>query len=340
VSRRRLDAAIALLLAASAGWQAVASAGHPNARPWPAVALLAGAGVALATGRVVGSRLPVLLPVALALGVLVSLLAGRDALRGLATAGPLGYANADAALAVQGAAAGCLAVVSASGRRRLTAVVVVTALAVVTVLVRSAAADVGLVVVVAATLWCLVRPRRRVPAVVAAAAGVAVVCAVIATAAAGSAYDARATHGVDTVATHAVSARRVALWHDAVTLTARHPWRGVGPRRFPVESPTARRDADTRQAHSAYLQAGAETGVPGMALLVALLLALLARTAVASPPARAAVGAAALGAIALHASVDYVLQFPAVVVVAALVAGASSATDVTIGATRRRESPG
>ena len=122
-------------------------------------------------------------------------------------------------------------------------------------------------------------------------------------------------------AARVLTERRLDLWSDAVDLAADHPLTGVGSGRFEEESATARASRDTKPAHSTWLEAAAETGVPGGLLLLALALWPLA--AVGTGRA-AAVGAAAWTAFCLHASVDYVTDTVGVVVLAALVVGLAS----------------
>ena len=321
-------------------WLAIAAIGHPDASAWPSILLLAAVGAAFAIGQALGARLPVVLPGVVAGAVLVSILASPDALRGSPLSGPLGYANANAGLAVQGVAAGCLAVVPLHGRRRVPMIGLVAALAVVTLLARSAAADIVMLPVLGCAAWGLWRPP--VPTrFVALGAGSAVVGCVLVTVMLGTAYHPGPQSSAAKVAEQTLTARRVALWHDALHLVANHPLRGVGPRRFPVESPVARRDPDTRQAHSAYLQAAAEGGVPGLALLLALICTVLARLGLERESSQAAVGAAAVGALAVHASIDYVLQFAALALTAALVAGIATVATRSRGGDHSGEvSPG
>src|SRR6185369_4744596 len=107
---------------------------------------------------------------------------------------------------------------------------------------------------------------------------------------------------------------------------------GVGIGRFAVESPTARSDADARWAHDEFLQVGAEAGIPAMALMIAIFLwAVVRLTATRRVRWGVAIGAAAVAALGVHASIDYVLHFPAVGFVAAGVLGSA----VAIGERRR-----
>jgi O-antigen ligase len=119
-----------------------------------------------------------------------------------------------------------------------------------------------------------------------------------------------------------LSARRTALWRDAMEIIASEPLFGAGPGMLAQTSPTALADADARWAHSAYLQAGAETGVIGAMLLGLLLLWVFGALFRSRQDMRLIViGTAAVTAFAVHAAIDYVARFPAVVIVAALLAG-------------------
>jgi O-antigen ligase len=135
---------------------------------------------------------------------------------------------------------------------------------------------------------------------------------------------------IDDLLEATVTERREALWHDAIDLMRAHPVRGVGPDGFATASPTARSDPDEPWAHNAFLQAGADLGVPGLVLLVALFAWAFARLAQAASraadSARAssvAVALAALAALAIHGCIEYVLQRPAVPAVTAALVGAA-----------------
>jgi O-antigen ligase len=95
---------------------------------------------------------------------------------------------------------------------------------------------------------------------------------------------------------------------------------------FAETSPTALTDADARWAHSAYLQVAAETGVMGVVLLGTLLSWVFGALFRSRQDIRLIViGTAAATALAVHAAIDYVAHFPAVVIIAALLAGLASA---------------
>ncbi len=116
--------------------------------------------------------------------------------------------------------------------------------------------------------------------------------------------------------------RRVALWSDAVDVMSENPVNGVGPGRFRQVSPVVQTDRDEPWAHNDFLQVGAETGLLGFVLLVGLFLWGFARLAtIGSPGTTVALGAVALTALGVHGCVEYVLQFPAVVLAGAALVG-------------------
>jgi O-antigen ligase len=117
---------------------------------------------------------------------------------------------------------------------------------------------------------------------------------------------------------------RMALWHDAIDLTIRHPVTGVGIGGFAVASPVAAADPDRRHAHQEYLETAADTGVLGGVLLVGLFVWATARTGIRGG-IRATLAAAGVTALGIHASVDYILHFPLIPITCAVLAGAASA---------------
>jgi O-antigen ligase len=60
---------------------------------------------------------------------------------------------------------------------------------------------------------------------------------------------------------------RLELWMDCIEVMRRYPFFGVGPDHFPLIAEEFGWP-NGKEAHSLWLQAGAETGVPGMLLLV------------------------------------------------------------------------
>ena len=60
---------------------------------------------------------------------------------------------------------------------------------------------------------------------------------------------------------------RIKLWQDAFDMMCKHPIFGVGPRHFPIHAPEYGWPFG-KEAHTLWLQAGAEKGMPGLGLLV------------------------------------------------------------------------
>ena len=118
---------------------------------------------------------------------------------------------------------------------------------------------------------------------------------------------------------------RLSIWKSAWTMMIDHPWLGIGLGQFeyvstryafPVTTHWARYTRVAENAHSEYLQAGAELGIPGL-LLVLGVVALLAQAAVRRLRTlpRASWGPivtllAAIVSIAVHAAVDFPLHTP------------------------------
>jgi O-antigen ligase len=340
----RSDRCGLLLALGLAGWTAVSALGTGADRGDAAavVGLVALAAGAYGLGRVVGLRHPWLPPVAVAAVAVVAALppiAGRS---GHAPAGALGYSNASAELFLQGFAAALLVLALADRRAwAISAAVVAAVLAAVTIRAGSIAAT-GLLVVPAAALVAAaagVYSRRALLAL-----EILLVVALVGTIVLG-AWGGGGSPGDRPVAPlidATLSGRRIALWHDALVLMAEHPIIGVGPGRFRVESPTARADPDARWAHNGFLQQGAETGVPGLVLLLGIFLWGLARLQGSRAPAVAAngggprlvagaalgggprlVAGAAVAALGIHACVDYVLHFPVLPIAAAAILGSA-----------------
>jgi O-antigen ligase len=236
---------------------------------------------------------------------------------------PFGYANADAALLAQGTAA--LVVVALSSRTpavRGWAWAGAVSTAVVAVGLESIAGGaLAAMVLVIGVVATRLRPGSAAAVGVAAVAVVVVVTVVLAVE---SAPETRA----QSIAEQALSERRTALWQDALDLVVREPVLGVGPGNFSVLSPTAVFDPDTSETHSLYLQQAAETGLPGVVLVLGLLIwAYVGMARSGRGPPLAVVGVAGLTAFAIHAAVDYVAHFPVVVATAAYLVGLLSHPD-------------
>lgn len=323
MSRRAvLDGAGWALLAASVGWTVWTASAHLGDAV-PVAALQAACAAAFVGGRVATRWQSALVPVAVMSGVasalvLFSVVPGLDA-----TAPPLGYVNANAALFVLAAVASAMAAMAfPPGPATAVAVPLAVAFALAAVVSGSVTAMVVLglgAVVLAARAF-------HAPPLLVGGSALLVLATVSVTAV--LALD-RLDHDTAPAAVTAgdvLDERRVLLWRDAAVIAHRYPMDGAGPGRFRELSPLARQDADARWAHSGFLQQGAEAGAVGMALLLAAFGWGFARVWEAGPDDPfTALGAVALAGLGLHASVDYVLHFPAVPLVAAALVGAATA---------------
>jgi O-antigen ligase len=270
---------------------------------------------------------------------------------------PLGYANANAALFVQAeVAALMLLVLSTRLWHRATAGMLAAVFALMPVLIGSVA---GSILAAGVAGAAVLRRARWVPAACGLALALAFVATTAAgglratrgapgtaasdSPAAGAPRSRSTTEAILhppgpkqlTAVERAVEGnRRVVLWGEAFSIMAHRPLWGTGPGRFAETAPTALADPDAAWAHNGFLQQGAETGVPGLILVASLFAWALAQTegvhrraasgrrrAGASVQAMQAVGAAGVAALGMHATVDYVLHFPAVTVAGALLAG-------------------
>jgi O-antigen ligase len=287
----------------------------------PEVALLLATGLAYLVGRTLATVSAFLVP--LAVVVLAAILLVRspgDVLSGSPLSGPFGYANATGAFFVQAAFAGAM-LASTSRWRTLGVLGLVAGLGFVVVpfAIHSLAAATVVLGLPAVALAARGPTAVRVTIVVGAVLLVAVLGTTIAL---GLTYSGDGSGSVNRLVDSTLTERRVMLWHDAMVIIGDHPWTGVGPGRFQFVSPTALADPDAHNAHNEYLQQGAEEGVVGLVLLVLLFLWALGRLAVSHRPGMTtAFAAAAVAALGVHASVDYVLHFPAIPMVAAALAG-------------------
>ncbi|UGQ10596.1 O-antigen ligase family protein [Yinghuangia sp. ASG 101] len=318
----RLDLIGAVLVALAGVWALLAAAGRPASPEGFLLALLTVA-AAYGAGRIAGARSAFGTCATVAGAVAVLMLLSPDALSGAALAEPLGYGNANGALVAQAVAAACLAALAApSDRRRGDMHVLAGLLALAAFATRSLTAVFGAVAVLLVGLTAL-SARRRGSFVLAGAVAVALVVA--GTVSLGGDRAERAS-GVRSTAADGLTERRIDLWHDAFESAKDNPWRGTGPGTFLARSPTARADSDTKSAHSQWLRQAAEQGVPGVVLLAALLgWAYVRLWRSRQDPAVVAVGAVALTAFAVHASMDYVAEFPPVLVAVGVVLGVATA---------------
>lgn len=321
-SLSRLDLLGAVTVAAVGVWTLVAAAGRPSSPENFLLGLLTVA-AAYAVGRIAGERSAYGACAAVAGAVAVVFLMSPDALSGHALAEPLGYGNANGALATQAVGAACLAALAAPNERRrgemhlLAGLLVLGAFA-----TKSVAAALGGVAILVIGLTATAA-RRRGTLVVAGA-----VC--VAAMALGTVYlggdKVQHMSGVRLTAEEGLTQRRLDVWHDALTLAAANPVRGTGPGTFVANSPTARADSDTQAAHSLWLRQAAEQGYPGLAAMVALVgWAFVRLWRSRQDPAIVAVGAVTLTAFAVQASMDYVAEFGGVLIALGVVLGVGTA---------------
>jgi O-antigen ligase len=128
---------------------------------------------------------------------------------------------------------------------------------------------------------------------------------------------------VDALVDATLSERRVQLWRDAAEFAVAYPLVGVGPGVYPGVSAVSRQDRDTIWPHNEFLQVAAEAGTPALLLLLGLFAALYLRLWHTANAATASIGAFALGATGVHASVDYIFHFPAIPMAAAAIVAAA-----------------
>lgn len=286
-------------------------------------AVLAPVGAFL-VGRVTGSRMPLFANAAICVLVIALHAAQWSTVALRSGPGVLHYQNASAALLVQAlCAAVSLAVLVNRAWLRAATALCAAALLAATILGGSRAGA-ALTVVPVAVAVASIRPSFRRPLVGLLAA--AVTLTLVATLALGATDGARAIGQPGHPLVEAsVTGRRTSLWHDAMVMIREHPLLGVGPGRFREESPTVRADNDEVRAHNGFLQVGAETGAPGAVLLLALMLwGFLCLWERAERERLAALAAAALTTLGMHASLDYVLHFPLIAAAAALVLGSAT----------------
>ncbi len=305
----------------------VVSALVREGNPWPTVMTAAAATAGYIVGRLVGGRRPVFVAAAVVVSILIgTALSGPAALTGGAVAPPLGYANANGALFTLGVAAACMVAVCANKEpvRRVAGVLAVVLLG-LTVFTLSKTA-----VVLSTAILVVAIVAHRVGRWV-AFVGPAVILATVAVTTGLGLTQRRLPPLLDQL-----SERRTMLWREALEMAADQPVFGVGPGMFAQNSPTAMEDADASWAHSEYLEVAAETGVVGVALLALLLLWVFGALYRSKQDERLIViGTFAVTALAVHATIDYVGHFPAVVIVAALLAGLASSRAVMAAETDR-----
>ncbi|MEO5746852.1 MAG: O-antigen ligase family protein [Ornithinibacter sp.] len=319
------------LLALFVGWSWVASVlggRMPSlTSPYVLSPVVLAAGVAL--GQIVATRVRTEIVVAGLIVVTTVLFLGAIWTDGPALR-PTGYANANAALAVQVIGLCGLALLRADRAQRI--VLWLTAAGAVGVIAANSSmaafgVAVPLLVAVALMTW---RPARHAWwAVLIGAASVAGV-------AIGVAHLAGQTRWPSVVLT-ALDAARKSLWSDALSLWEAQPVTGGGPGSL-AEYSTLGSDPDTAAAHSSLLQVGAETGWIGVALFSLIILAGLLWAARGSAP-YAVIGAAAWTALLVHSLTDHLIEFGPVVLAAGFTIGwAGAARTVDLGFARSNSS--
>lgn len=307
------------LFLAGAGWSFASAALGGGAAPVPVASLWLACLAAIIAGLFLSGLGRWVAPLAVVVGGIVFVIRNADRL-GDTIFGPLGYSNATGELFVLCALGGLMAAAAAPGGWgwlvRAPALVAAAGFGVLVFTSGSTAAMAILVVVVLAAPAVLLG-RTRAVRVVIACYGVLVAVALVAAVVLGVT---EARTPVDRLLSH----NRPELWHEAIRMIGDEPAYGVGPGRFVFESTI--RDADLAWAHNGFLQQGAEQGIPGLVLVVAVFAWGFVRLGLRPDADRAtACAAAALCALGVHASVDYVLHFPALSLIVAFMVGAGAA---------------
>jgi hypothetical protein len=282
----------------------VVAAGVSGGRPLLLIAPFAGTIVAvLGAGRLPRRASRPLLLLLTAAPVLTALASRRSLLGD----GPLGYANASAALFVIAATAAIVIAISSEQplvRRAAIAAAVLWLLAPwITGAFTAALAGVGVAIIAGSVPDVRARTIVRV-------AGLAAIALFVAVTVVGAAYvPGPRTSLADRAIDASMGELRVVLWHEATEMIAEAPLTGVGPGRFADESPSAAERDDANWAHNEFLQVAAESGVPGALLLTVLVVFCLAYLWPTTADPRVVVVIALLMGIVFNAIIDYVWHF-------------------------------
>lgn len=333
-----VDIAGAILLVLILGWTYLSSV-LAGGRATTVVALLLVAGVAYAAGRAAGWLSQAVVPGAVI--VVAAFMWWQDPQGVLSTsplAGPFGYANARGAFFALAAIAGLMLLTArAPIILRLAGLVAALVLGTVPFSIRSLA-PAGLLVAAAPVVLVGMIGARWSRVAVGVLAG-AFLVASMGTVLVAAGRRPGAPTAVEDLVVRRLTERRLVLWSEAFDIMAARPLAGAGPTRFSEVSPTAKADADARWAHHAFLQQGAEGGVPAFVLLMAVFLwAFAVLLFHPSPTGVAAAGAAALAVAGIHASVDYAFHFPAIPVTLAALVGSAHAVPLPRHGYRRARS--
>jgi O-antigen ligase len=315
-----VDSVGAGLFLVTGAWMVLASLDSGGSAV-PGVQLLLGCGLALVVVRKIGPQARVVVPAAVLLTATI-IAAGSDTgvLSTAPLSGPFRYINADSAFYVQAAIAGLMLAAGAGPWLvRVLGGVGAGIFAILPFAIHALAAAWLIVLLPGAALFSVAAMGSRGARHAVLFCGLLFVASMSATLALGATYWPGADQNlVRRSAVKAVNEHRLVLWHDAFVIMRRHPAVGVGARRYQVVSPIASQDPDSRWAHNEFLQQGAEGGIAGLMLMALVFMWGFVRLwVVRFPDAVTALGAAALAALGIHASIDYVIHFPAIPVVAA-----------------------
>jgi O-antigen ligase len=312
------DLAGPALLLALAGWTLVA-AGRWEPPVRSAIELYAAVAAVILVGELLGRVVaaPIVPWVVVLASIPVAWMSVTDGWADGRMNEPFGYPNAQAAFFVLGVVAALMAAVTSSSRvLRVLAFIAAAGFALIVLASGSLAASLLLLLPAAAVAMRTLLSARRFTIVMALLVLFVFAGTVILAAGFARGTDERSTFA------SALTGRRLALWHDALVMVRDQPLVGVGPGRFRSESPTARSDQDAQWAHNDFLQQGAETGLMGLGLLLGVFLWGFWRLGTGPRGSTAAaLASAGLAALGIHASVDYVLRFPALPLVAAALVG-------------------
>ncbi|AQP45785.1 O-antigen ligase family protein [Tessaracoccus flavus] len=228
---------------------------------------------------------------------------------------PLGYANANAALAVQLSAVAAITALSVRGQARSWAIWAAALFAVAVPWTLSRAGLVLLIAYLVAVAVATIGPAKRRPWVIPASALMVV-------AAGATVMHAARMSEWPPAYTQAFSSARRQLWSEALGLWAKHPVTGGGPGSFRAIGGLTL-DSDTERVHMSVLQVGSELGIIGVILFATFVLLAFVQLVPAEPRSRL-LGAAAVAALFIHTFVDHLLEFPAIPLAMGMVVGLAS----------------
>jgi O-antigen ligase len=298
--------------------------------PIPQIGIALGSAFVLVLSAIISRRSRWVVPAVVVAGMALYAVARSSILIGGPHLAPLGYSNAAASLFLLGAAAALmLSLRSSHPAGRIAGGVAYLPFASIPWLNGSDSAAVLVVLLVVALLP---RRERHVRWLIAGSAAL-VATAVTTVAGLGAAYRISPFAGP---LTDALSARRFQLWAEAVTIFADRPFLGVGPGRFRDVSPTAISDSDTIWPHNEFLHFAAESGIFGVVAFSALVAWCFLRLRHGTGDRGTAVSAVALAAVLVHATIDYILHFPAIPIVAAALLGCGAYAPARISLRARR----